>query len=134
MLGLKVFETVHQTVVTAFFVITGFVLLALATVGVPSGHVVLQEVFGVFGMIGFALLWKFGDVVQGLTAEQRKILGIVSLALISVGGITIPSSALQGLPWYTSFVLVVLGAIGLGIERALGVASIPAMVDSKNVS
>jgi hypothetical protein len=62
------------------------------------------------------LIFAFEPDAVGLSNSQQAMLSTISMVLIIVGGISLPS----GLPWYYSVIISLLGAVGIGIKEALG--------------
>jgi peptidoglycan/LPS O-acetylase OafA/YrhL len=106
--------TTSAALLHTYLVITGFVLIAIAGVNIPDAN--LKPILVILGVIGGLLIFAFEPDAVGLSNSQQALLSTISMILIVVGGISLPS----GLPWYYSVIISLLGAVGIGIKEALG--------------
>jgi hypothetical protein len=61
--------------------------------------------------------------MKGLTDAQQAVFVFISAIFIAVGAVTVPSG-ISDANWI-GFILMIIGAIGLGIKEALGTITKP---------
>ena len=113
-----------------YLVLLGLILIAVGGINVaapPPSLVSIAQVVNtllvIFGVVGLAMAAAFGTVVSGLTNTQRAYLTFIATLATGLGSINVMAFGFTGASlWYLQLILMVLGVIGLTIEKAIGIA------------
>jgi hypothetical protein len=121
----------NGTTARIYLAILGLVLVTVGGISVASPPTQLAGVAQTvgallifFGAIGLALTATFGaPSVSGLTNGQQAALTFVAYLTTSFGSINVALLGFTGSSlWYASLILAILGAIGLALKEAIGIA------------